>query len=85
MRKVSAVHAKAHFAELVAAAEHHGTVTMIQKHGKTAAIVGPESLLASARKRRGMTPQEIAALHAMFEGQGEPAVSAVDDLLSGRR
>jgi hypothetical protein len=60
---------------------------MIQKHGKTAAIIGPESLLGAKKKpkRRGMTPEEIAALHAMFEDLGDPTISAVDDLLAGRR
>lgn len=32
-----------------------------------------------------MSPAEIAALWAAFEGQGDARTSAVDDLLTGRR
>jgi hypothetical protein len=88
--KVSAVHAKAHFSELVAAAEHKGTITEIQKHGRTAAIIGPRSLLEKKKtpKRPGMTAEEIAALWASFEAEriaSDPHRSAVEDLLANRR
>jgi prevent-host-death family protein len=86
MKQASLVHAKAHLSELVDAAEHRGVTTLIKRHGKpSAAIVPVEVAAPKTPKRRGMTPDQIAALHAMFEGQGDPSVSAVEDLIVGRR
>jgi prevent-host-death family protein len=87
MRQASLVHAKAHLSELVDAAEHRGVTTIIKRHGKASAAIVPIDLvpLPKKAKRRGMTAAEIEALWATFEGQGERARSAVEDLLAGRR
>jgi prevent-host-death family protein len=86
MKQASLAHAKAHLSEIVDAAEHRGVSTLIHRHGKPSAVVVPlEVGMPVRKKRRGMTPEEIAALHATFEGQGDPDFSAVEDLLAGRR
>ena len=86
MKRVSAVHAKAHFSELVADAER-GTITIILKHGKTAAILGPESLLGGKKKKpkKRMTPEEFDELLARMWKHDNPNYSAVQDLIDGRR
>ncbi|CAN5923890.1 hypothetical protein BH11MYX4_BH11MYX4_70250 [soil metagenome] len=87
MRQTSLAHAKAHLSEIVDAAEHRGVSTLIHRHGKPSAVVVPVEvgMPAKKKKRRGMTPEEIAALHATFEGQGDPSFAAVEDLIAGRR
>ncbi len=86
MKETSLAHAKAHLSEIVDAAEHRGESTLIHRHGKPSAVIVPLSVgLPAKKKRRGMTPEEIATLWASFDGQGDPTVSAVDDLLAGRR
>jgi len=86
MQQTSLAHAKAHLSEIVDAAEHRGVSTLIQRHGKPSAVVVPVEVGMPVKKtRRGMMPEEIAALHATFEGQGDPDFSAVEDLIAGRR
>jgi prevent-host-death family protein len=86
MKEASLAHAKAHLSEIVDAAEHRGVSTLIHRHGKPSAVVVPVEVgMPAKKKRRGMTPEEIAALHATFEGQGDPSFSAVEDLIAGRR
>ena len=86
LKQTSLAHAKAHLSEIVDAAEHRGESTLIHRHGKPSAVIVPVEVgMPAKKKRRGMTPEEIAALHARFEGQGDPSVSAVDDLIAGRR
>ena len=86
MKQTSLAHAKAHLSEIVDAAEHRGESTLIHRHGKPSAVVVPVDVAMPAKKkRRGMTPREIAALHARLEEQGDPNRSAVDDLIAGRR
>lgn len=86
MKQASLAHAKAHLSEIVDAAEHRGVSTLIHRHGKPSAVVVPVEVgMPIKKRRRGMTPEEIAALHATFEGQGDPNFSAVDDLIAGRR
>lgn len=86
VKQTSLAHAKAHLSELVDAAEHRGERTLIHRHGKPSAVIVPVEVgMPPKKRRRGMTPREIAALHARLEGQGDPTVSAVDDLLAGRR
>lgn len=86
MKQASLAHAKAHLSEIVDAAEHRGVSTLIHRHGKPSAVVVPVEVgMPMKKRRRGMTPEEIAALHATFEGQGDPNFSAVDDLIAGRR
>jgi prevent-host-death family protein len=86
MKEATLVHAKAHLSELVDAAEHRGVSTLIKRHGKpSAAIVPVEVAMPNKAKRRGMTSEEIAALWATFEDQGDSSFSAVEDLIAGRR
>ena len=87
MKDTSLAHAKAHLSEIVDAAEHRGESTLIHRHGKPSAVIVPVDvgMPAKKKKRRGMTPEEIAALWATFDGQGDPNVSAVEDLIAGRR
>jgi prevent-host-death family protein len=87
VKEASLVHAKTHLSELVDAAEHRGVTTIIKRHGKPSAAIVPVEVAMPKKKkvRRGMSPKEIAALHALFEGQGDPSFSAVDDLIAGRR
>jgi|JI10StandDraft_1071094.scaffolds.fasta_scaffold27510_4 prevent-host-death family protein len=86
MKEASLAHAKAHLSEIVDAAEHRGQSTLIHRHGKPSAVIVPVAVGIPRKKpRRGMTPAQIAALWATFEGQGDSRTSAVDDLLVGRR
>lgn len=86
VKETSLAHAKAHLSEIVDAAEHRGQSTLIHRHGKPSAVIVPVDVVVRAkRKKRGMTREEIAALWATFDGQGDPNVSAVEDLLAGRR
>lgn len=88
VKETSLAHAKAHLSEIIDAAEHRGESTLIHRHGKPSAVIVPVSVGMPARKkkRRGMTPEEIAAFWATCEDhQGDPNVSAVEDLIAGRR
>ena len=85
MKQTSLAHAKAHLSEIVDAAEHRGVSTLIHRHGKPSAVIVPVDAVMKKAKRPGMTPEEIAALWASFEGQGDPKSSAVEDLIAGRR
>lgn len=82
MRKASLAEAKTHLSKLVDDAEHRGVSTLIQRHGKPAALLIP---VPDKPRRKGMTPQQIAALHRSVESTDEPGVSAVRDLIEGRR
>lgn len=86
---MSLAEAKARISELVDQAEHHGKRVVILRHGKPAAAIVPVDLaLPKRRPRSRMTQEEleqsIQAYVAEFSAS-EPAISAVDDLLSGRR
>ncbi len=86
VKQASLVHAKAHLSELVDAAEHRGITTLIKRHGRpSAAIVPVELAVPKKPKRRRMSAEEIAALWATFDGQGDSGISGVEELLSGRR
>lgn len=82
MRKRSLAEAKTHLSKLVDDAEHRGLTTLIQRHGKPAALIIP---IPDKPRRRGMSPEAIAALHASVESTDEPGASAVRDLIDGRR
>ncbi len=89
MRKTSLAEAKAHLSELVNEAEHRGARIMILRHGKPAAAIVPVQVAAPERRpRRRWTEEEVRrsveAFIAEFSAT-EPEVSAVDDLLAGRR
>ena len=89
MKETSLAHAKAHLSEIVDAAEHRGESTLIHRHGKPSAVIVPVAIgMPKKAKRRGMTPEQIAAFWATCDAashQGDPNVSAVEDLLVGRR
>jgi len=82
MRKTSLAEAKTHLSRLVDDAEHRGVATLIHRHGKPAALLIP---VPDKPKRKGLSPEEIAALHASVESTDEPGASAVRDLIDGRR
>jgi prevent-host-death family protein len=86
MRTTSLVDAQAHLAELVDEAEHRGKRVLILRHGKPAAAIVPVGLAVDASPRV-LTPAEAERRLdqlARIMG-GDPASSAVDELLSGRR
>jgi prevent-host-death family protein len=82
MQKTSLAEAKAHLSALVDEAEHHHKRTLILRHGKPAAAIVPVDVVIPPRVR--LSGAEIEALFAGLGGTA-PQVSAVDDLLSGRR
>ena len=90
VKKVSLAQAKAHFSELVDRAQHTGKRTLILRHGKPAAVIVPVDVAIpeSPRARRPMgskaTRRSVEDFIAEFSAV-EPAVSAVEDLLAGRR
>ena len=89
MRKTSLANAKAHLSELVDAVEHHRKRILILRHGKPAAAMVPVDMAspkAPAAKR--MTDEEAQRSVQAFVDEfsaAEPQISAVDDLLQGRR
>jgi prevent-host-death family protein len=88
MKQTSLAHAKAHLSEIVDAAEHRGESTLIHRHGKPSAVIVPVALgVPKKAKRRGLTPEQIAAFWATCDAahQGDPEASAVEDLIEGRR
>ncbi|HEY6461457.1 MAG TPA: type II toxin-antitoxin system Phd/YefM family antitoxin [Polyangiaceae bacterium] len=89
MRKISLADAKAHLSELVDEAEHRGKRIVILRHGKPAAAIVPVAVAAPRRRaRKRWTEVEarrsVEAFIAEFSA-AQPEVSAVDDLLAGRR
>jgi prevent-host-death family protein len=81
--------AKARISELVDQAEHHGKRTLILRHGKPAAALVPIELAAPPRRPAKRVPKKtversIAAFIDEFSA-AESAVSAVEDLITGRR
>jgi prevent-host-death family protein len=90
MKKMSLAEAKAHISELVDQAEHHGKRTLILRHGKPAAAIVPVDVATpkppAARKAMDAEAarRSVEAFVAEFSA-AEPAVSAVQDLLAGRR
>lgn len=90
MRKTSLAQAKANLSKLVDAAEHHGQRILILRHGKPAAAVVPVDVAVppKARRRAAMSLEAAERSVRRFVEEfsaSEPAVSAVDDLLLGRR
>ena len=89
MRKMSLAKAKAHISELVDQAEHRGKGTIILRHGKPAAAIVPVDVAAPKPARRSALTGDDAerSVLAFIEefSAFEPAVSAVQDLRTGRR
>jgi prevent-host-death family protein len=89
VKTMSLAKAKAHISELVDQAEHHGARTLISRHGKpVAAIVPVDVAKPTPRRPKPMSDDEVARSVQAFIDEfsaAEPEVSAVDDLLLGRR
>jgi prevent-host-death family protein len=89
MKTMSLADAKAHISELVDRAEHRGERIVILRHGKPAAAIVPVEVAApKKRARRALSAAEAArSIQGFIEelSRAEPAVSAVQDLLDGRR
>jgi prevent-host-death family protein len=82
MQAKSLAEAKAHLSALVDQAEHHNKRILILRHGKPAAAIVPVDVAVSVR--RCLSTAEIDEVFAGF-GNVAPQVSAVEDLLAGRR
>ena len=88
MRRTSLADAKAHLSELVDSAEHHHERILILRHGKPAAAIVPVDVAAPRRRRKPMSEEEARRSVRRFIRElsaREPDVSAVQDLLDGRR
>ena len=85
MKRTSLAHAKAHLSELVDDAEHRGKRTMILRHGKPAAVLVPVAVAIPTKPKGILTREEIDAIFEALWASGDPTVSAVDDLVRGRR
>jgi len=87
-RRTSLAEAKEHLAELVDAAEQRGERAVILRNGRAAAAIVPISHAPRSPKRSPRSDAEARASLARFIeqiGACQPDVSAVDDLLAGRR
>jgi prevent-host-death family protein len=82
MQRTSLAEAKAHLSALVDEAEHHHKRILILRHGKPVAAIVPIDVAIPSKRRR--SDAKIEKLFAEL-GEASPQVSAVDDLLSGRR
>jgi prevent-host-death family protein len=89
VRKTSLADAKAHLSELVDAVEHHRKRILILRHGKPAAAMVPVDVASpKTRVAKPMTVEEAERSVLAFVDEfsaAEPQISAVDDLLQGRR
>ncbi len=89
MRKLSLAKAKAHISALVTEAEHRGRSTLILRHGKPAAAIVPVSkAILQTRQKPKAKPQALKeSLLSFIEefSSLEPGVSAIEDLIRGRR
>lgn len=87
MERRSLADVKAHLSEVVDQAEHRGKKILILRHGKPAAAIVPIAAVRGRRERRAMSlaeaQQRLDELAA--ELGGDPGMSAVTDLLEGRR
>jgi prevent-host-death family protein len=87
MRRSSLVKAKAHLSKLVDLAEHKRQPVLILRHGKPAAALVPVDMVPGAVPPPP-PPMTDAQVRAFFDDAarcGDPQVSAVQDLLRGRR
>jgi prevent-host-death family protein len=87
MQKRSFAEVKAHLSEVVDQAEHRGRRILILRHGKPAAAIVPVSVARGQRPRRPLSPDEAARRVEELAGElaGDADISAVADLLEGRR
>ena len=85
---MSLAHAKTHISELVDQAEHHGKRTVILRHGKPAAAIVPVDVATPPPPRPQRTDAQVMQSVMAFVDQFsalEPEISAVEDLVRGRR
>ncbi len=88
MKKVPLAEAKARISELVDQAEHRGARVVILRHGKPAAAIVPVEVAAPKARPKRIDAAAAARSVARFVEEfsaAEPGVSAVDDLIQGRR
>jgi prevent-host-death family protein len=87
VEKRSFAEVKAHLSEVVDQAEHRGKRVIILRHGKPVAAVVPVSVARGTRRAVGMTREaaESRLDELAREMAGDEALSAVADLLGGRR
>jgi prevent-host-death family protein len=89
MRTTSLARAKANLSKIVDEAEHHGKRIVILRHGKPAAAVVPVAVaMPKPQRTRSLNPKSAERSVRRFIGEFsavEPATSAVEDLLKGRR
>jgi prevent-host-death family protein len=88
MIKTSLADAKAHLSELVDQAEHKKKRILILRHGKPAAAIVPVDVASPKRKRRVQSAEQVQRSVQAFVDHfsaAEPDLSAVEDLLQGRR
>jgi prevent-host-death family protein len=88
VKKTSLANAKAHLSKLGDEAEHHRKRIIILRHGKPAAAIVPVALAVPPRRRS--KPNDTDAKRSIREfiaefSAAEPRISAVDDLMAGRR
>lgn len=87
MQKRSFAEVKAHLSEVVDQAEHRGKKILILRHGKPAAAIVPVSVAQGRASRPALTRDEAERRidELTNELAGDDSVSAVADLLEGRR
>lgn len=85
MKQASLAHAKAHLSELVDDAEHRGKRILIHRHGKPAAVLVPVAVGIPPKPQRRLSQAEIDAMFERLAGFDDSTLSAVDDLIQGRR
>lgn len=89
MQRMSLAAAKAHISDLVDQAEHHGKRVIILRHGKPAAAIVPVHVaLPPVTRPRPLSQREVKRSVSRFVTEfsaAEPGVSAVEDLINGRR
>jgi prevent-host-death family protein len=78
---------KAHLSEIVDQAEHRGKKILILRHGKPAAAIVPVAAVRASRARAAMSLDEAERRLAELSAElgGDSSLSAVADLLDGRR
>ena len=89
MKSMPLAAAKAHISELCNQVEHQGKSVLITRHGKPVAAIVPVAVTKPKRRRhQAMSDAEVTRSVQAFVDEfsaAEPDVSAVDDLLLGRR
>jgi antitoxin (DNA-binding transcriptional repressor) of toxin-antitoxin stability system len=82
MRKTSLANAKTHLSRLVDLAEHRGQRTLILRHGKPAAVIGPADIPGASAPP--LTRGEAKALLDRL-ARGAPPPESIEEALGRRR